>query len=106
MLLPLQDGGILTIFTDREMESGGCDTCDYGDNYINYFKITMTSGSIEVKVDNTCDYAFSEGYIMQIILPNVDQIKMMTEESFFYWLQENIKPAYAEQVDQLEIKFI
>ncbi|MCY9757695.1 hypothetical protein M5X00_26055 [Paenibacillus alvei] len=88
-LLPLVDGGIREILTDTT-SYGGCETCDYGSSYINEFTVLMTQGNIEIKCDQMYEYALSEGYMMQLILPNVDTIKEMTERELFQWLQQKM----------------
>ena len=45
----MQDGGITDVVTDRE-HSPGCQTCDYGSNYVNIIKITLTGRSIQADV--------------------------------------------------------
>jgi hypothetical protein len=89
MLLQMVNGGIINITTDSD-SFGGCETCDYGSSYINEFKVEMTTGDIEIKVDNMYEFALSEGYMMQTILPKVDEIKGKTEQEFFEWLKEKV----------------
>ncbi|MCR8982644.1 hypothetical protein [Brevibacillus laterosporus] len=72
MLLNMKDGGIEKIESDNSF-SPGCESCDYGSSYINEFEIYMTTGKIEIKVDQMYEYALTDGYMMQLILPNVEK---------------------------------
>lgn len=89
MLLPMVDGGILKVNYDSH-SSSGCETCDYGSSYINEFSISMTTGRIEIEIDNMYEYAVSESYMMETILYNVDEIKTMTELQFSSWLEKKM----------------
>lgn len=90
MLVKMVDGGIINVDYDSE-SWGGCETCDYGSRYINEFTVEMTSGKIEIKTTKMYDYALSEGYMMETLLKNIDDIKAMTEYEFYRWIESKIK---------------
>ena len=90
MLLKLKDGGIKDINIDNEYESGGCPTCDYGSRYINNISFIMTEHCMLIECQNEYDYSLSEGEIMKIILPNIDEIKQLTELQFIEWIKDKI----------------
>jgi hypothetical protein len=101
MLLQMVNGGITNIYSDIDYWSG-CETCDYGSRYINEYTIEMTTGTIEIKVEQEYEYALSEGYMMGLILPNIDLIKSMTEEAFFDWIKTEMSNL---EVDKINITF-
>jgi len=100
-LLPLIDGGIVKIETDSEY-SPGCETCDYGSLYINDFNVLLSTGNIYVRAENMYEYALSEGYLMELILPNTDLIKGMTERGFFEWVEESLRGKFGSLIDICE----
>lgn len=85
MLLELKDGGILKIETD-ETSYPGCPTCDYGSKYINELDITLTKYHVHAEVSQMYEYRLSSGDLMNLILPNVDTIKQMTETEFISYI--------------------
>lgn len=89
VLLRLKDGAILDIWTDEHYHPG-CPTCDYGSQYINEFKITLTKYIVQCKIAQECEYRFSSGDLMKAILPAVPQIMQMTEKEFTEWFKENV----------------
>lgn len=102
MLIEMIDGGIKDIHTDTE-SYGGCETCDYGSEYINEFTIYLTTGNIDFKVSQMYDYALSEGFMMKLFLSNVDNIKQMTELEFFNWLKAKLESEYKDEVEEFEL---
>lgn len=103
MLIELSDGGIKDIYTDTE-SYGGCDTCDYGSQYINDFTVYLTKGNIQVKIEQMYDYAVSEGYLMKLFLTNLEAIKKFTELDFYNWLKSELEAEFKEEVDKIEIE--
>ena len=107
MLLELVDGGIISIESDDDFIKGCCDTCDYGDTFVNYYSIEMVCHSVEINVSDEDNYALSHGSIMNIILPNIDKIQAMTEKQFIEWIEIKSKDiaVYAEvSVGSVEIQ--
>jgi hypothetical protein len=90
-ILKLKDGGIKDIQQSKEYISGNCSTCDYGRSYINEITFYLKERKLNIKVSDTDEYPLSEGYIMKLLLNNVDYIKEMTEYDFFVWIDTNIK---------------
>lgn len=98
MILIMANGeGILEIESDK-WHLDGCETCDYGSRYVNEFKIKMTTGIIEIKVDKMYEYAMSEGQLMLLMLPNVELIGNMTEQEFFTWIKKELSKAINNNV--------
>ncbi|TPG77713.1 hypothetical protein EEL32_22555 [Brevibacillus laterosporus] len=98
MLLSMKDGRIINIASDSSY-SPGCETCDYGSSYINEFSIQLTTGVINIEVDQMFEFALSDGYMMQLILPNVEKIKEMTEKEFCDWLRETMEKDHKEGIE-------
>jgi hypothetical protein len=103
LLIEMINGGIKEIYTDTE-SYGGCETCDWGSEYINEFTIYLTKGNIQLKVVQMYDYALSEGYMMKLFLENIDGIKQMEEKQFFLWLKEKLENDIKEKVDKFELE--
>ena len=86
VILPMLDGGIVDYSDDWESYPG-CETCDYGSEYITEIFITLTKHKIHVKLNNMYEYAISESGIMKTILPEYENIKEMTEKEFADWFK-------------------
>lgn len=108
MLLEMIDGGIKEIYSDT-WATEGCETCDYGSSYVNEFKIYLTSGTVHIEIDTMYEYALSEGDMMKIILPNVEEIKQMTEGQFCEWIAPKVHEKINENwnsPEEIKIEFI
>lgn len=90
MLLKMIDGGILDITEDRDYISG-CETCDYGSRYTNYFDIKLTTIKIHIESSMMYEYPLSEGHMMKILLQNTNEIQHMKEGEFSSWLKEKLE---------------
>lgn len=84
MLLKLVDGGIEHIYTD-EHSSSGCETCDYGSEYINELQIIMTKYEIKATITQMYEYALTTQDALDLFLPNIEEIIQMTESEFVEW---------------------
>jgi hypothetical protein len=102
MLLELLDGGITNIISDT-WHWDGCETCDYGSKYVNEFEIQLTTRTIRIEASRMYDYILSEGYMMELFLPNVDNIKNMTEDTFEQWIKEQIDKLLEEEDFEVNI---
>jgi hypothetical protein len=100
MLLPLVDGGIMQVHSDKE-SYGGCETCDYGSSYINEFNIKMTQGTIRIKMSAMYEYVLSEGYMMETLLHHVDAIRAFTENEFYTWLKLKLEKDFGDKIKTL-----
>lgn len=102
MILELQNGGIVNITDDTTCHKG-CDTCDYGSEYINEMNIELTKHEIHVEVKDMYNYLLSIGDVIKI-LANVD--KTMTEEQFHEWLKEKLMELAKDSCYKIEEAFI
>lgn len=90
MIFKLVDGGIIDIDSDSQYYSGNCDTCDYGAEYVDYFRFTLTKKVINIEARDTFERVLSEGLMMRLMLNNVDLIREFTEEEFCDWLENEL----------------
>lgn len=91
MLIQLKDGAIEHVDTDRTCVNSGCPTCGFGSSYINDVTIVMTKYNISASVDAMYEYSLSEGWLLSIIVHNLDQIQQMTEVEFANWFKEQFE---------------
>ncbi|WP_168898360.1 hypothetical protein [Bacillus sp. ISTL8] len=105
MLLELVNGGVLNIISDNE-SYGGCSTCDWGSQYINLYEVEMTTGTIEIKVENMYEYLLSEDYMMKLFLPNTEKIQAMNEEELFNWIKEVFDRDHNSEAEEVSVRFI
>lgn len=88
-LIDLVNGGIKEISTDS-WHMDGCETCDYGSNYVSEFTVELTQGTLNIEYEKMYEYALSEDTLMKLFLINVNEIKAMTEKEFIEWLLESL----------------
>ncbi|NGS95769.1 hypothetical protein G6Z25_02390 [Clostridium perfringens] len=88
-LIKLKDGYIKEIYTDTDY-TPGCETCDYGSEYINEFTVYLSSRKVEIKISDMYEYVLSEDYLIKLFIRNLDEIKRCSEEEFIEWLRYKI----------------
>lgn len=86
ILMPMLDGGIVD-YLDDEDYNPGCETCDYGSEYINDITVTLTKYKIHAVVNKEYERALSSGDMMKMLLPAYDEIRNMTEYEFIFWFK-------------------
>lgn len=86
ILMPMLDGGIVDYWDDEDYNPG-CETCDYGSEYINDINVTLTKYKIHAVVNKEYEYALSSGDMMKMLLPAYDEIYNMTEYEFSTWFK-------------------
>ena len=82
IIMPLSDGGILSVDYD-DFSRRGCETCDFGSEYIDEFSIDLTKLKIEVHINMMYEHFISEGWLMRQLL-SADH--GMTEKEFADWM--------------------
>lgn len=90
MLINMKDGGLVEYTDDTECYPG-CETCDYGSEYINNLFLTLTKYKVRVKTNQMYEYLLSEGYMIKLFLQNYNKIQEMTEKEFIDWFREQIR---------------
>jgi hypothetical protein len=103
MLIKMIDGGILDVRYHSE-SWGGCETCDYGSSYVREFWIDLTGGTIHIETEEMYNYAISEGFMMATFLQNVEDIKSMTENQFYHWLEDKVRGEVGSSLDTFELQ--
>jgi hypothetical protein len=103
MILEMKNGGINEIYTDTH-SYGGCSTCDYGSSYINEITFELTTGNINIEVNEMYEYALSDGYMMKLMLNNVNEIKEFTEDEFFNWLKNELDEEVGSSLTKFAFK--
>lgn len=86
IIMPLADGGIVDVRYETE-DYPGCETCDYGSQYIDEFSIVMTKCTIRVYLNTEYEHTVSEGWLTRTLL-GMD--RDLTEERFAEALREAI----------------
>ena len=104
MLVELVDGGILDITSDN-YHYDGCETCDFGSEYVNEYDIKMTKGRLKINTNQMYEYALSEGYMMTTMLQNVEYIKKLTENEFVDWLKRTLKKELSSELEFVYIEY-
>ena len=104
MLVELVDGGILDITSDN-YHYDGCETCDFGSEYVNEYDIKMTKGRLKINTNQMYEYALSEGYMMTTMLQNVEYIKKLTESEFVDWLKRTLKKELSSELEFVYIEY-
>ena len=89
-LIKLKDGGLVN-YEDGSTYFAGCPTCDYGSEYINDITLTFSKIRVLYSVSRMYSYAVSTGYIMKILLNNMNSFSNMTEEDFKEWFYKKLE---------------
>jgi len=86
VIMPLADGGIVDVKYETK-DYLGCETCDYGSQYIDEFSIVMTKHTIKVYLNTEYGHVVSEIWLMRALL-GMD--RDLTEEQSAEVLYESI----------------
>lgn len=89
-LINLVDDAIIAIHTD-ETSHGGCETCDYGSEYINEIQFIFTNSITTIKAVKMYDYALTVDWVMKTFLGNIHYIETMTKNQFIDWITNEVK---------------
>lgn len=87
IILPLADGGVKSVDYDCSKD-GGCETCDYGSQYIDDLTVKLTKMTIVVSTNTMYKHALCTADLINMFL-SAD--KTMTEVQFAAWMYEKIK---------------
>ena len=89
IILKLKDGYITNIETDKKYKAG-CETCDYGSEYIDKVNIILSKYYIDVNINNEYFYGISEGFLIKLFINNTKKIEEMKEKEFINWFKIQI----------------
>lgn len=86
------------ISLDDDIEAyDGCETCNYGSQYINYFSFNTTNYIVEVEFNQMYEFAVSVGDIIKIFAV---ELSKFTEKEFIEYLTERIKHLGEEKTNK------
>ena len=78
-LIQLQDDRVVRIEVDSSYTPSTCDTCDYGQAYIQNLILTFEkNGVAKYEFKDSEDYVFNEARMIFFLTNNIDQFKEMT----------------------------
>lgn len=89
MLISMLDGGIVD-YADDQYHFDGCETCDYGSEYITEINLSLTKYEIYLKTNQMYSYAISEGQMIRLFLTEYNAIQQMTEAEFIEWFKRKV----------------
>ena len=92
-IIKLMNDNIMSIDTDNDHHSG-CETCDYGSEYINIISITTEkNGVFRLEINQMYEYALSDyGLLMKLGCDvAVKSAKMTLREALLYIQKEILK---------------
>lgn len=98
ILCELKNAAIIKLTTDTEYHPG-CETCDYGSEYINLSNIETTNYNIHIEVNDMFDYAMSEDFWIKFFCQNANMFASFTEEQFIDFLKEEINKKYKNEIE-------
>lgn len=86
-IITLKDAIVTSIDYDQEFTPGQCDTCDYGNEYvqditIDIYKPDFTYESIEITFENSFRFPVNVAKLIQMLIKNLDVFKEMTVAEF------------------------
>lgn len=90
MLIKMVDGGLVS-YSDDFTSYAGCETCDYGSEYITEINITLTKHEIYIKTNQMYEYVITEGQMMRLFLGEYNMIQTMTEKEFVNWFENKFR---------------
>ena len=84
-------------FDDDTEYIAGCETCDYGSEYINTFSFYTTNYTVNVEFNQMYSYSVSVGDILKIL---VVELCKFTEEEFIEYIKNSIENLGEEKATQ------
>ena len=100
MLIKMVDGGMVN-YSDSTQYYPGCETCDYGSEYINEIWITLTKYKLFVEANQMYHHAISEGKMMVLLLSNCNEIQAMTEKEFIDWIKKKLCEIVYDDIERV-----
>lgn len=83
------DGNELISYDDDSYHYDGCPTCNYGSEYINEITIKTTNYTIDIKLNQMYDYAFSQADAIKIFAGA--DLRQMNESEFIDYIEKTFK---------------
>lgn len=82
------DGNKLINYEDDTTYYSGCETCDYGSEYINDVRVETTNYNIKAHFNQMYNFAFSTADAIRIFAIGITQ---MTEDKFVAYLKKEFE---------------
>ena len=94
-LIQLNDDRVTRIEIDSSYRPSTCDTCDYGQAFIQNLILTFEkNGVARYEFKDSEDYAFNEARMIFFLTNNIDQFKEMSFKEFNQMSKDLSKPKY------------
>lgn len=104
-LLKMIDGGLINVIEDNWCESRGCDTCDYGSEYIREFTLVLEGFCLKVQLGDMYCAPYSEKELMMLLCNNTDTIANLTQDDFINFIKDEITKLYNSEKYEYEPTF-
>ena len=94
-LIQLIDDRVTRIDIDSSYTPSTCDTCDYGQAFIQNITLTFEDHGVkEYRFEDSHEYAFNEARMIFFLTNNIDQFKEMTFDEFDRMFEKLSKPGF------------
>lgn len=90
MVIQFKDGYLKNI-EHNHYKYSGCETCDYGSEYVDNIVLYFSRFYADFDVVKEYDYAISLSDIILIFTQNIEDIRNMTEVGFVRWFYRQIR---------------
>lgn len=109
-IITLKDAVVTSIDYDQDFTPGQCDTCDYGDEYvqnitIDVYKPDFEYESVEITFENSSSFSINVAKLIQMLIKNLDVFKEMTLvefKTFMESLPQHLSEDSDKFYDQIE----
>lgn len=86
-IITLKDAIVTSIDYDQDFTPGHCDTCNYGDEYVQEITIDVYTPDydykpIEITFESELRFSINVAKLIQMLIKNLDIFKEMTTEEF------------------------
>lgn len=86
-IITLKDAVVTSIDYDQDFTPGQCDTCNYGDEYvqnitIDVYKPDFEYESVEITFEHSFHFPINVAKLIQMLIKNLDVFKEMTTDEF------------------------
>lgn len=86
-IITLKDAVVTSIDYDQDFTPGQCDTCNYGDEYvqnitIDVYKPDFEYESVEITFEDSFSFPINVAKLIQMLIKNLDIFKEMTTAEF------------------------
>ena len=104
-IITLKDAVVTSIDYDQDFTPGHCDTCNYGDEYIqnitiDVYKPDFKYESIEITFENEFHFSINVAKLIQMLIKNLDVFKEMTLVEFKTFME-----SLPQHLDEDSVKF-